>query len=301
MKKRILSVIAALALLISMAAGCGKQEPVEVSPPADAEASPDPHEGMVEVYDGYGGTMWVDEVEALAPLGPDRNAFSVTDGIAAYGGGEYILRRGIDVSEHQGEIDWQQVAASGVEYAVLRCGWRGYGGGSLNEDTYFRQNYEGAKAAGLAVGVYFFSQAVSVMEAAEEAVYTARLLEGCSLDLPVFFDWEKIGTEPARTDDVPGDTVTEAALEFCRLMESEGYQTGVYAYLNLAYFTYDLERLGGVTLWMGDPGTFPEFYYDHEYWQYSYTGSVPGIAGEVDMDVQFIPVQTETAQTEEQH
>ena len=137
------------------------------------------------------------------------------------------------------------------------------------------------------MGVYFFSQAVNLLEAAEEAVYTVSLLEGYSLDLPVFFDWELIGTEPARTDNVDGGMVTDAALEYCRLLASAGYETGVYAYLNLAYFTYDLNRLKDVTVWMGDPGTWPEFYYEHSFWQYSVTGAVPGIEGDVDLDVMY--------------
>jgi GH25 family lysozyme M1 (1,4-beta-N-acetylmuramidase) len=195
--------------------------------------------------------------------------------------------RGIDVSDHQTEIDWQAVADSGIEFAIIRCGWRGYSGGSLNEDTTFRQNMEGAKAAGLKVGVYFFSQATSMVEGAEEAIFALNLLEGYSLDLPVFFDWEEIGVESARTDNVSGETVTAAALEFCRLVESAGYDSGIYAYLNLAYFTYDLNQLEGITIWMGNPGSAPEFYYDHTYWQYSFTGSVDGIQGDVDLDVIF--------------
>lgn len=247
--------------------------------------TPDPHEGMIEVSDGSGGLIWVNEAPELTPFALDTSAFSVTNGLAAYSGEDCTLMRGVDVSDHQGDIDWQAVAASGVEFAIIRCGWRGYGGGSLNEDGCFRQNIEGAQRVGLKVGVYFFSQAISIFEAAEEAVYAESLLEDYTLDLPVFFDWELIGTEPARTDNVDGGTVTDAALEFCRLMESAGYETGVYAYLNLAYFTYDLNRLKDITIWMGDPGTWPEFYYEHDIWQYSVTGGVPGIEGDVDLDV----------------
>ncbi len=276
---RILSVFVVTALLAGVLCSCKKTEEPE------PDVTPDPHEGMVEVSDGSGGMMWVNEAAELTPFALDTSAFSVTDGVAAYAGEDCTLIRGIDVSDHQGTIDWQAVAASGVEFAIIRCGWRGYGGGSLNEDGCYRQNIEGAKAAGLKVGAYFFSQATSLVEAAEEAVYTVSLLEGYALDLPVFFDWERIDSDTARTDNVDGRTVTEAALEFCRLVGSAGYDTGVYTYLNLAYFTYELNSLKGITLWLGDPGTWPEFYYEHDYWQYSFTGSVPGIEGDVDMDV----------------
>lgn len=292
MKKRILSVIAVVLLTATLFAGCGRTEKgSSLSPTAYPSATLDPHAGQVEVTDGSGGTMWVDLTEALTPFSMDRSKFSVSDGRAYYAGAGYELKLGIDVSDHQNEIDWQAVADSGVEFVILRCGWRGYTAGGLNEDGYFRQNYQGAKEAGLDVGVYFFSQATTVEEGAEEARFTLDILDGCELDLPVFFDWEEIGTDEARTDDVPGDLVTDACLEFCRIVEEGGYESGVYTYLNLAYFTYELDRLAGMTFWLGDPGSAPEFYYDHAIWQYSFTGSVPGIEGDVDMNVIYVPTE----------
>lgn len=289
MKKRILTIFAALFLASALLTGCGRDEPVIVSPTADPDVTPDPHEGQVEVYDGYGGTMWVDEAKALTPFAMDRTLFSVEDGRARYAGDDYVLRVGVDVSDHQGEIDWEAVADAGVDFAIVRCGWRGYSAGGLNEDTYFRKNIEGAQAAGLDVGVYFFSQAVSLAEGAEEALYVLDLLEGCDLQLPIWFDWEKIDTDAARTDDVPGSAVTDACIEFCEIIESEGYDAGVYTYLNLAYYTYELDRLAHLPFWLGDPGQFPEFYYDHDIWQYTFAGSVPGIEKEVDMNVMYVP------------
>jgi GH25 family lysozyme M1 (1,4-beta-N-acetylmuramidase) len=287
MKRKRLWIWAAVLAAVCLSSGCfGRQ--TEESPAEEAvEETPDIHAGQVEVADGYGGTMWVDEAENLSVFPLDTSAFVRSGDDVTYTGEDYTLVRGIDVSDHQTEIDWQAVADSGIEFAIIRCGWRGYSGGSLNEDTTFRQNIEGAKAAGLKVGVYFFSQATSMVEGAEEAIFALNLLEGYSLDLPVFFDWEEIGVESARTDNVSGETVTAAALEFCRLVESAGYDSGIYAYLNLAYFTYDLNQLEGITIWMGNPGSAPEFYYDHTYWQYSFTGSVDGIQGDVDLDVIF--------------
>ena len=289
MKKSILTIFAALFLVSALLAGCGRSEPASVSPTAEPIPTEDVHAGQVEVYDGYGGTMWVDEAETLEPFSMDRTLFSVTDGRAVYAGDDYILRVGVDVSDHQGEIDWEAVADAGVDFAIIRCGWRGYSAGGLNEDTYFRQNIEGARSAGLDVGVYFFSQATSLAEGAEEALYVLSLLEGYELQLPVWFDWEKIDNDVARTDDVPGSVVTDACLEFCEIIESEGYEAGVYTYLNLAYYTYELDRLAGLPFWLGDPGQFPEFYYDHDIWQYSFVGSVPGIGTEVDMNVMYVP------------
>ena len=286
MKTRILLLLAASVLLLCLLTGCrdAEQEP---APSTEIEVTPDPHAGMIEVTDGAGGAMWVDEAEALTPFPLDRYSFSVTDGVVTYTRDDCTLLYGIDVSEYQHEIDWEAVAASGVEFAMIRIGWRGYSGGSLRADELYRENIEGARAAGLKVGAYFFSQAVSVIEAAEEAVFTAQLLEGIRLDLPVFFDWEIIGTEPARTDDVDAETVTACCLEYCRLLESEGIASGVYSYIPVVYTKYDLNELQGLTVWMGDPGNYPEFYYEHSIWQYSFTGSVPGIEGDVDLNVMY--------------
>lgn len=288
MKKRILSVFAVLLLAAVLLSGCGREGSDPISAPS---VTLDPHAGQVEVTNGAGGTMWVDLEEELAPFPMDRSKFSVSDGRAYYDGAGYTLSLGIDVSDHQNEIDWQAVADAGVKFVILRCGWRGYTAGGLNEDGYFRRNYEEAKAAGLDIGVYFFSQATTAEEGAEEARFTLEILNGCELDLPVFFDWEEIGVDEARTNDVPGSVITDACLEFCRIVEEGGYDAGVYTYLNLAYFSYELDRLASMTFWLGDPGSAPEFYYDHAIWQYSFTGSVPGIEGDVDMNVIYIPTE----------
>ena len=292
MKKRILSVFAILTVLALLLTGCGRKKAAE-EPEATPTPEPtaDPHAGMIEVTDGAGGTIWVDEAALLTEFPMDRTLFSVENGTAVYNGEGYTLLRGIDVSDYQGAIDWIAVREAGIEFAILRCGWRGYSGGSLNEDTYFRQNVEGATAAGLKVGAYFFSQAVSVMEAAEEAVFTAKILNGVHLDLPVYFDWETIGVESARTDGTDAHTVTEASLEFCRLMESEGYRAGIYSYIPNVYDMYELNSLVGMDIWMADPGTWPEFAYEHNIWQYSFSGSVPGIEGNVDMDAMYVKTE----------
>lgn len=298
MKTKLTTLLMIAALLTVLLSGCFRgtraPEPTEAPTPA-AEVTPDIHEGMIEVTNGAGGTLWVDEADRLTPFSLDRYSFSVTDGIVTYTRDDGTVSHGVDVSEYQHEIDWQAVADAGIEFAIVRVGWRGYGGGTLAEDTMYRENIQGAQAVGLRVGAYFFSQAISVLEAAEEAVFTARLLDGITLDLPVFFDWEIIGTEPARTDDVDAETLTQCCLEYCRLLESAGIPAGVYSYIPVVYLKYDLNELEGLTFWMGDPGNWPEFYYEHSIWQYSFTGTVPGIEGEVDLDVLYLPASDTTA------
>ena len=286
MKRRFFAIAVAAALLAAALIGCGKEEPAATPEPT---ITPDPHEGEVQVLNGTGGYKWVKDAPNLAVFPFNPTTFNVIDQIPSYGGENLALRRGIDVSDYQGDIDWEQVADYGIEFAIIRCGYRSYGAdGALKTDGHFHRNIQGALDAGLEVGVYFFSQATSLWEAAEEAVYTIRLIENYDVTLPVFFDWENIGVDAARTDYVNGRQLTDYCVEFTKLVRSAGYEPGLYAYLDIAYDTYELNRLAGITFWMGDPGTKPIFHFDHSYWQYSYTATVPGIEVDVDLDAMYI-------------
>jgi GH25 family lysozyme M1 (1,4-beta-N-acetylmuramidase) len=207
----------------------------------------------------------------------------------AYAGDDRTALRGIDVSSYQGEIDWEAVRADGVEFAIIRAGRRGYTEGGLKEDATFRQNFEGAKAAGLKIGVYFFSQAITVDEAAEEADFVLELLDGAALDFPITFEWERINDDVARTDAITGTAPTDFALAFCDKITQAGYEPMIYFTRSMSYFEHDLERLAGIKFWSGSPGDTPDFYYDHYMWQYSLTGKVAGIDGDVDLDLCFVP------------
>lgn len=255
------------------------------------KAQADPYAGMVQVESGYGAKMWVKLHEDIPAS--DLAAEDFSSGV--YTGTDYFCLGGIDVSEHQADIDWQAVAGSGVEFAIIRAGYRGYSQGGLFEDAYFRANIEGAYEAGLDVGIYFFSQATSAQEAEEEAEFLLSLLEDYpgAVSLPVFFDWETIGVEQARTDGVDGATLTDCAIAFCQRIEQAGYEAGIYFYRNLGYFSYDLPRLTDYTWWAATLGEAPDFYYRHSFWQYSVTGTVDGISGDVDRNMMFIPAAPE--------
>lgn len=281
--------IAALLIALLALASCGRAR--------TPTPSVDPYEGMVQVESGYGVKMWVKELEGVPVSGFTAEDFG-EDG--AYLGTDYRVTRGIDVSEHQGEIDWEAVASSGVEFAMIRAGYRGYGeAGTLREDLFFQANMDGALANGIAVGVYFFSQALNAEEAAEEAAFLLELLEPYgpgALALPVYFDWEDITHDTARTNGLDGEIITDCALAFTDAMEAAGYAAGVYAYRYLGYFQYDLTRLAGLSLWIGAVGDWPDFYYAHELWQYSIEGDLPGIDGNVDLDLRFERIEAEGAE-----
>ena len=229
-------------------------------------------------------------LEDVAPSTLDPTAFSMEEnGWMTYDDGKTTALQGIDVSSHQGEIDWQAVADSGVRFAVIRAGFRGYGQeGRLVEDSRFQENIAGALAAGLDVGVYFFSQAVTVEEAREELALTLELIAPYEITYPVVFDWERMPADrDARTHEVTGETLTAIAVAFCQGVEAAGYTPAVYANQNLAYLTLDLSQLKAWPFWLAHYSDTPTFYYRYDLWQYSHTGTVPGIQGNVDLDLAF--------------
>ncbi len=207
-----------------------------------------------------------------------------------YNDDAYRTALGIDVSSHQGEINWERVAASGVEFAMIRLGFRGYGQeGTLNLDQYFAKNLEGAKKAGLKVGVYFFSQAITAAEAVEEAAFVLQNLAGAELDYPVVYDWETVSSKNARTNGLDIQTLTDCAIAFCDAVSYAGYIPMIYYNLPVGYTRYDLSRLTAYDVWFAQYADKPTMYYDYRIWQYTDSGKIPGIDTRVDMNIAFIP------------
>lgn len=201
--------------------------------------------------------------------------------------GEAIL--GIDVSEHQNEIDWQQVKAAGIEYVMIRVGWRGQTEGKLSVDTMAQENYAGAKAAGLKVGAYFFSQAITAQEAVAEAEYAMNIIRSWQLDLPLVFDWEYVGSH-TRTAGMTPRLLTDCTKAFCDTVALGGYQTMVYFNLSQSRDLLYLEELTDYPFWLAMYDDTMDYPYRVAMWQYSCTGSVPGIDGNVDLNLMFPPV-----------
>ena len=240
-------------------------------------------------YISYGNKYY--PVLPNVPACPYNTNLLVLDGSRMYYNDPgYTTAFGIDVSSHQKEIDWQKVAASGVEFAIIRLGYRGYGSeGTVNLDPYFKQNLAGAKAAGLKVGVYFFSQAITTQEAAEEAQFVLTNLAGAQLDYPVVYDWEPISGVGARTDGLDSVTLTDCAITFCETVSQAGYTPMVYYNNPVGYGRYDLSRLTAYDVWFAQYASKPTMYYNYRIWQYTSSGKVPGISTKVDMNIAFIP------------
>ena len=195
-------------------------------------------------------------------------------------------RLGVDVSSHQQAIDWQTVAEAGVEFAMIRIGFRGYEAGTICEDDYARANLEGAKAAGLEVGAYFFSQAMSTEEAAREAAWCVAFLEDYELDLPLVFDWEHVTDPDARTAGLSdGALLTACAQTFLEIVRAAGYESMVYFNADQYRNVYDLKAMKAHGFWFAQYADGLNFPYALELWQYTESGTVPGIPGKVDMDL----------------
>ena len=197
-------------------------------------------------------------------------------------------RTGIDVSAHQKEIDWEQVAASGVDFAMVRMGYRGYEKGTLNKDKYAVANLEGALDAGLEVGVYFFSQALTPEEAEEEAYYLLELIEGYDITMPVVYDWEHVSAEDARTADMRDrKTLTTCSKVFLETVETAGYWPMLYFNRNQGRKLLDLGALDQYDFWLAAYTPRMTYPYKVKMWQYTNEGTVPGVTGPCDINVFF--------------
>ena len=231
----------------------------------------------------------VDETEPENPtVPPDRNPYGRND--FQYNRHNYLLLQnvksyaGVDVSAYQGNIDWEAVKKSGIDFAMIRLGYRGYESGKLVEDEYAKKNLEGAKAAGLRVGAYFFSQALNIRETDEEIAFILKLLGDFELDMPIVLDWE-IPASSARTARMDGQTLTDIQLHFCGQMRDRGYQPMIYFNWHQSEHLYNLHALEAYPFWLAlyqDRMTYP---WKVEMWQYTQTGRVPGISGNVDINV----------------
>lgn len=203
------------------------------------------------------------------------------------GEGEVISKKGIDVSKFQGEIDWKLVKEDGVEFAILRAGYRGYGNGKLVLDEMFMENLEGTKAQNIDIGVYFYSQATSKEEAMEEAEMVIEALRGYDVTYPVVLDTELPSGDGARTDGLTNEERTEYILAFCEIIEEAGYIPMVYSNVNWFILKTDYKALSKYDIWLANYDSQPYFPYDFQMWQYSEKGQVNGIEGDVDLNICF--------------
>lgn len=230
------------------------------------------------------GTLVKEETGGSESSGSGNTGDSGSSGSSGGSGGTTWVK-GVDVSKYQGNIDWNQVKASGIEFAIIRVGYRGYGTGVLVEDSTFRQNIKGATAAGLKVGLYFYSQAINETEAVEEASMVISLCQGYNISYPIYFDTEKVAGDTGRADNISRAQRTANAVAFCETIRNSGYKAGVYSYASWFYNQLNMASLSPYSIWIAQYRNELSFDYNYDIWQYSSTGSVPGIPKPTDMNV----------------
>lgn len=206
--------------------------------------------------------------------------------------GQVISHKGIDVSKHQGKIDWELVAQDGVEFAFIRVGNRVYGKtGVLMEDERFDENIQGAQAAGIKVGVYFYSQAINEEELLEEANFVLEKIAPYHLDCPVVYDVEKVsGSDGGRMNFISLEERTNLTALFCQTIENAGYRPMIYHNTEMGALMLDLVPLEGYDKWFAAYTDTLYYPYEYKVWQYSATGKVQGIKGDVDLNICLAPL-----------
>ncbi len=195
---------------------------------------------------------------------------------------------GIDVSEHQGGIDWKQVSGA-VDFAMIRLGYRGYTGGSIALDRYYGANMAAAAANQVPVGVYFYSQATSYEEGVQEANFVLANLGAYSLAYPIVLDREDPMQEDARTNDLSREEHTQAALGFLETIHNAGYPVMTYTNRNYFALYLDLDQICKYPTWLAQYADEPDWPYEFSIWQYTESGTIPGISGPVDLNLQMMP------------
>lgn len=202
--------------------------------------------------------------------------------------GVVVSHKGIDVSRYQEDIDWNKVAEAGVEYAIIRVGIRGWGSeGRIVLDEKFEQNIQGATAAGIKVGVYFFSQAVNEAEAAEEAEVVLEAISGYDVTYPIVFDVEKTSEKDGRMNQISVEDRTRVARVFIDKIKEAGYTPMIYANMEMWSVLIDMASFEDVEKWFAYYGTQLYFPYEYAIWQYSDKGRIDGITGDVDLNISF--------------
>lgn len=246
----------------------------------------------IHINDSTLGEIWITELEGVPVNTLNNDNFTADANFKYYNeNGKAASLEGIDISSYSGDVDWEKVKASGIDFAIIRVGGRGYGdAGEMYPDDKAIEYINGAKDVGIKVGAYFFSQAVTTAEAIEEADYVKEILGDIKLDFPVAYDWEIIKNDEARTDSVSAAQATECARAFCDRIKEHGYTPMLYSPSRELYFKYDLSRLSDIDIWYCEYANVPTFYYEFLMWQYSASGTVDGIDGAVDLNICFTNV-----------
>ncbi|MBQ1579587.1 MAG: glycoside hydrolase family 25 protein [Firmicutes bacterium] len=324
-----MTIILCIALLASLLAGCTQQSG-QTEPSAKPDTVLTPQDeivsytvGEIQEFGRNDASVW----ELLQDLLPNLIVYRGAGGVFQYASidrslpqsdydwsnlvevsetpreveyavdGETVSIKGIDVSTYQGDIDWEKVAASGVKFVFIRLGYRGYESGLLVKDDRFEDNIRGALQNGIAVGVYFVTQAISVEEAVEEAQFVMENIRPYNVTWPIVLDIEDAASATARTAELSQQARTDHAIAFCETVKESGYTPMLYCNIRWFIEKLDITRITDYDKWFAQYFRKPFFPYAFQVWQYSSTGRIDGIEGNVDYNISFVDYGNLPAET----
>lgn len=294
--RKIIAVMAAGSLLAGAAlCGCSNPNQTQSSLSSDYSAAADKSSSLAGKEADSSQNQSMTAAQSNIKKNVLRNENFTDDGTFKYysENGKAASLEGIDVSSYSGSIDWNRVKDSGVDFVMVRLGGRGYGDdGALYQDDRAAEYIQGAQAAGIKAGGYFFSQAITEEEAAQEADKVKEILGEIQPDFPIAYDLETIKDDTARTDNLSAAQATACANAFCRQIAGHGYTPMIYADAPALNEKYDTAKLAEYTLWYCEYADRPVCDTPFSMWQYSKTGHVDGVEGTVDLNICFTNLAT---------
>ena len=294
--KRIFAVFV-MAMVLTSSSGCTKKSDIKRTTETSETVTDEIETGGDDTGDNkrrmtYADASYVfhymDIDENVSPMQYDLGSFIKEDGLMTYDDDEYTYRLGVDVSKYQKKVKWSKVEKAGFEFAMIRLGYRGYTEGDIFLDEYYEENIVNANRSGLDVGVYFFSQALTEDEAIEEANFVLEHVKGYQLGMPIVYDPEIVYHDNSRSKGISKEQFTKNTLAFCNVIKEAGYDTMVYANMRWEDEQLDLSQLEGIDIWYADYVGLPQTPYHFEMWQYTENGSVDGIEGGTDINIQMV-------------
>lgn len=261
------------------------EKPVEN--PEKEDPSKDGRHTLVKTEEG--GEEWVLINQYIPKNSYDFTKLVCQSGVMKYyEKGKQVSTFGVDISKHQGKVDFQKLKEDGVDFVILRVGTRGYSSGQIVEDDFFIENLEAAKEAGLKIGVYFSSQAITKEEVLEEVNLVLERIEPFEITYPVVLDMEPAIKDISRIDRLSKEVKTDLAKTFLDEIKKHGYKPMLYGDKSWLIQTIDLAQLAEYDVWLNQNEDIPDYPYRFSMWKYSHEAVLDGIEGRVDYSISFV-------------
>lgn len=240
--------------------------------------------------------VYSDGTEEWVKINPymEKNTYDFTNLVSNdgkmkyYSDGKKISYLGVDISRYQKDVDFEALKSDGIDFVMLRVGARGYKTGEIQIDEYFHENIKKASEAGLDIGVYFFSQAVTQEEAIEEAQLVLDNIKEYEILYPIAYDMEFIENDTARVETLTRDERTTVAAAFLNHINNSGYTPMLYGDTEWLVKRIDVAKFNASCIWLAEEADIPKYPYRYEMWQYTTQGQVRGINGFVDLNISFV-------------